>query len=576
MNKLSKSIKGLILVPVFILGFLAIFTCGTAQMNLKNVNGNATDIADVKMKAISDLGSIQSDAQEIHKLALSHIVATQYNTMISIVDSIQEKEAQLDKNLTTFKKGATKESQKNIEELEENYQNFKLALNNLLAFSANLKSEAAYETANGDLASFGEAMEKNITSLINETTKEAEQSRKELSTVYKTAMIGSVVVTIICVFAIFGAVYIVTRKVVSPITKAKNEISEIISDIDARQGDLTKRVTVVSDNEIAQLALGINAFLKKLQDILGLITDNSLKMETVVEEVLDSVQTSNDSATDLSALTEELSATMQEVSNNTAVINRNVDAVRDEVSSIAQRTVEINEYSKNMKSNADEMEHTASANMDTTNQKVKEISDVLNQAIINSKSVDQVNNLTNDILSISSQTNLLALNASIEAARAGEAGRGFAVVAEEISQLAASSRETANHIQEINAVVTEAVHNLADNSNMLITYLNEDILPEFASIVDMGGQYKNDSTYIEDVMNEFAGKTEELNNVISEIATSINYITSAIEDGVDGVTGAAESTQNLVVDMENITNRMNENKEIAAELKKETDVFVEL
>ena len=62
--------------------------------------------------------------------------------------------------------------------------------------------------------------------------------------------------------------------------------------------------------------------------------------------------------------------------------------------------------------------------------KVGNILDVLNKAIEDSKSVDQVNNLTNDILNISSQTNLLALNASIEAARAGEAGKGFAVVAE--------------------------------------------------------------------------------------------------------------------------------------------------
>ena len=74
----------------------------------------------------------------------------------------------------------------------------------------------------------------------------------------------------------------------------------------------------------------------------------------------------------------------------------------------------------------------------------------------NSKSVDHVNELTDEILNISSQTNLLALNASIEAARAGDVGRSFSVVADEIRLLADSSRETANKIQNINSVVISA------------------------------------------------------------------------------------------------------------------------
>ena len=229
-----------------------------------------------------------------------------------------------------------------------------------------------------------------------------------------------------------------------------------------------------------------------------------------------------------------------------------------------------------MKARADEMEHAAKANRDSTSEKVNEILNVLNQAIEDSRSVDQVNTLTNEILSISSQTNLLALNASIEAARAGEAGRGFAVVAEEIGQLANSSRDTANRIQDINAVVTAAVHNLAENANNLVTYMNDSILPEFEEFVATGGQYKEDATYIESVMNEFAEKTDELKVVMDEIAGSINTITAAIDEGVNGVTGAAESTQVLVEDMDNISKRMDENFEIAGDLKKETSVFTRL
>ena len=264
---------------------------------------------------------------------------------------------------------------------------------------------------------------------------------------------------------------------------------------------------------------------------------------------------------------------MQEIGESASVINQNTEAVLEKVVEIAGKSGEINEYSKGMKESADKLEADARTNMERTNLKVNEILNVLNQAIEDSRSVEQVNGLTNDILNISSQTNLLALNASIEAARAGEAGRGFAVVAEQIRQLADSSRETANHIQQINGIVTNAVHNLSDNADNLVSYMKESILPEFAAFVEGGAQYRENATYIESVMNEFTEKTDALKNEVDSIADSISNITHAIEEGAKGVNGAAQSTQTLVADMDNINERMNENREIASALQKETDVF---
>ena len=267
---------------------------------------------------------------------------------------------------------------------------------------------------------------------------------------------------------------------------------------------------------------------------------------------------------------------MQEVANSAGVINNNTEAVRVEVDEMAEKSRQINDYSKTMKEHADVMEQNAKTTMDETNDKVQQILESLNQAISDSQSVDQVNSLTDDIMNIASQTNLLSLNASIEAARAGEAGRGFAVVAGEIGTLAENSRQTASNIQEINSVVVNAVHNLSDNANDLVAYMQNSILPEFQRFVEDGEKYRQNADYIESVMTDFTDKTEGFKDTFNEIAESINSITTAIEDGVKGVSSAAESTQNLVYDMDTISKRMDENQRIAQELDEETAIFTKI
>ena len=234
------------------------------------------------------------------------------------------------------------------------------------------------------------------------------------------------------------------------------------------------------------------------------------------------------------------------------------------------------EYSVTMKENANEIEHKTRVNMQTTSENLEKILDVLNKSIEDSKSVEQINNLTKNILDISNQTNLLALNASIEAARAGEAGKGFAVVADEISNLAESSKQAANNIKEINEVVTEAVFNLSNHASDLVLYMNDSIVPDFKLFVEAGSKYKEDSSYIHNVMDEFSIKTNELKQSTIEIAEAINLIAAAISEGAEGINGMAESTQKFAMDVEEISDQMNTNHEIAVALKKETEIFQNL
>lgn len=570
------STKMIILIPVFVIGIISIISSVLAVKNIRKVNENATQIANGYMVCIADLGSIQIETEKIHRLGLSHIVATDLDSMISLVDAIRSEQTVLDEYLSDFEQFIDDSDRENYEAILSNYEGLKYENANLMAYSANGDKEAAYALANGAISEYADKIDQNIMAIQKVVNNNADTAKQQLTKVYKYSLTVSFVTIAVSMASLLFAVFSVLKMVIVPLSKTKNEINEIIDDIDRREGDLTRRVTIMENQEVAAVGSGINLFMGKLQDIFKTIIHNSKRMETVVNEVRESVMTSNSSVSDLSALTEELSATMQEMSDNAALINSNTESVAGEVNQIAERTTEINNYTKEMKGHADSMESAARSNMESTGTKVNEILEVLNRAIEDSNSVNQVNSLTDDILNIASQTNLLALNASIEAARAGDAGRGFAVVATEISQLAAASQEAANRIQQINSVVTQAVHNLADNANGLVQYMNESILPEFEEFVTAGSEYKNKATYIENVMNEFESKTDSLKNTMVEIQRSINTIAHAIEEGAKGVSNAADSTQVLVTDMENISNRMDENFEIATDLKKETAIFTKI
>ena len=566
----------LILIPVFVVGFVSVISSGLSLKNLSKVNDAASQIVDTSMVGTEMLNDIEMETVNIHTLALAHIISTDLSSMIDIVSEVRNHEEKLKQLLDDYNPYVTLETKRNYRIICENYTSLVKECGNVMAYSAAGKNEEAYKTANGSIAKYSNNIEKAISSMREHVNSVTQEERKSLESTYRASVVTCTFTIAISIIALLFVVFAVVTMVIKPLLRTQKEINGIIVNIDNKKGDLTQRVTPINNAEVDAVGKGINVFMTKLQAIFKAVVTNSARMERVVDDVRQSVQTSNSSVSDLSAVTEELSATMQDISENASVINTNTDNVAKEVELIAEKTDELTGYTKDMKAHAQSMESVARTNMESTDRKVSEILEVLQKAIEDSNSVKQVNSLTNDILNIASQTNLLALNASIEAARAGEAGRGFAVVASEISQLAAASQEAANNIQRINAVVTNSVTNLSDNANGLVSYINDSILPEFERFVESGVEYNDKASFIEGTMTDFKEKTDSLKQSMLEISSSINTISHAINEGVNGVVSAADSTQLIVEDMDNISHKMDENYEIADSLKKETSIFIKL
>ncbi len=527
--KSNLSIQQRLILPIILLGVVALISNILSVFSINNVNSNASKIVDDYMVGSETLQNIRYSTTNIHKLALSHIVATDYNTMITVVAQIKEEEEALEAFLEEYQQYITVDEEEIYNQLLRNYESFKHSLVYLVCASADSKTQDAYAYANGDVANYGTAIESDTNELYMAVSARTESARKKLLAVYIISLIIGAAAIVTCLVLVLAAIRIIKQYVITPIRGTVNTLQE-----------------------------------------------SSEKLDSVTGEVLRHARTSGQSARGLSSLAQSLSQAIQKVASNASNINNSAADIRGDVNDMAEECSAITEYSSAMKLRANEMEASAQTNTEVIRRKVSDILEVLNEAIENSKSVDQVNSLTKDIVAISSTTNLIAINASVEAMRAGDAGKGFAVVAREIKGLADSSGETAKRIQEVNEIVTNAVHNLSRHSQDMADYLNKTILTEFQEFVCSGRQYKEDADYVKEMIDAFNSRADRLRNSMSEIADSIGSITRAIDEGAAGITGVADSTKSLVEDMTDITNRMDINREIVEDLKKQMEVFADL
>lgn len=231
---------------------------------------------------------------------------------------------------------------------------------------------------------------------------------------------------------------------------------------------------------------------------------------------------------------------------------------------------------KYIKAEAEEIKVNVNRKKSDTGNKMESLSAVLESAVKDSEKVSQINDLTDEILSIASQTNLLALNASIEAARAGEAGRGFAVVATEISSLADNSRQTAANIQEISKEVTEAVHNLSANAKEVMEFINTTVLADYDDFVATGDKYENTASVISELLDTFKDKANHLDEIMGEMVESIASISNSVSESSEAISMSAENATNLVGEIQEIKDAMDQNATVTDRMEKTTQRFASL
>ncbi|MGB3224616.1 MAG: methyl-accepting chemotaxis protein [Desulforhopalus sp.] len=291
-------------------------------------------------------------------------------------------------------------------------------------------------------------------------------------------------------------------------------------DIAEGEGDLTKRIVLKSNDEIAELAKLFNIFIEKLQGIIGSISANtkklgqeSMNLSNFASSLSKSAQDTSGRSGNVAAATEEMSANLNNVAAAMEESTTNTSMVASAAEEMTATINEIAEYS----GQAHGISLKAVKQAQGTSERMTRLG----------ASADAISKVTETITEISEQTNLLALNATIEAARAGEAGKGFAVVANEIKELAKQTAmatlDIKTKIDDVQQTTTGTVKDIQEISTV-INNVNEIV----ATITRAVGEQSKATQEIALNINQAAEGLGEVNENVSQVSVVASTITHDI------------------------------------------------
>lgn len=360
-----------------------------------------------------------------------------------------------------------------------------------------------------------------------------------------------------------------------------NSLSKGIANVKDRLGLMENgNFDFVMDNamlrrkdEFGEISNSFHNVQLKISDIMTAIQQESEKVKETAESSAVNITQIHDNIEDISTTTEELSAGMEETSASTEEMNASVSEIENEVSSMKEKTLEGENLAGEIKKRAERLKDETAVSHQNATQIYERTNKQLRVSIEKAKAIEEIKELSQTILQITSQTNLLALNAAIEAARAGESGKGFAVVADEIRVLAENSKNAVSRINDITINVSDAVGNVVDDSKSLLEFVDNQVLKDYEMLVDTSRQYNTDADQVHSMVLEINDIAEQLHKTMLQIRAAIDEITTAAGEGAEGATDIAAKVSDIALKTNDVLKQAEENKISAVKLDKMIEFF---
>lgn len=327
--------------------------------------------------------------------------------------------------------------------------------------------------------------------------------------------------------ALSGAlIYFVLNHLYQPILALRQTIHELASG----NGDLTKRLEVKGNDELADISSDINKFVTQLQNMMTSLRNVGDEVSSASTELAAVMTQSDANAIEQKAQVDLMAAAITELSSSAV----QVDASATQADNMAKEVLDLSISGSQKANDAARLSSRLSDQMNETS----------NEVMVLNEQTEKINEVITVINTISEQTNLLALNAAIEAARAGELGRGFAVVADEVRVLAGKTQNSTQDIQQI-------IEELQVKSQLVVHSVEQSIstIKETTEMSEgTSEQLKLISQSIENISEtnaEMAEAANEQSRAISSISENVNIITESINQNVEGIQESAQASNHL-------------------------------
>ncbi len=563
-------IMGLLLL----LAITAISCVGVLVWTLQSVIGTSDQIVSEQVAEQEKISTLSRQFTYINSQVLTHVMTTNSVTMDTLSEKILQDITDMEQQIEEFGYLLSEgdERKEALDSASAELAKYRKTVESLLVTSAENKTQA-YVSATSNLPMFNEHIENYMNRMLEITAQEMEQAQGQMeqsaARVPGIISVASIALLVVVIVIMLG----LRLWVIGPVKKATKQVDELVEGIRCNKGDITKRIHVGSRDEVGRLAIAINDLVAQMQIIIRAITEGCGQMEEKQADIISNVEKVNATADHTMQNLGIMSEGMQLVTGAIDGVQQDTGVLDHTVENMLEVAQNGRDYAADIKEKAGKMKATAVESKQEATLVMKEIDTAMTESIANSRQIHKITELTEEILGIAGTTNLLALNASIEAARAGEAGRGFAVVAEEIRKLADSSRESANNIQEISNRVVESVEELSENATRLLEFMNTRVMKDYDALEDTGSNYHEAADHVDEMMNEFGQKIDELLSVLQNVNTANTQMEATVGDSTEKLSAVEKNNQGLQQEMKDISYAVEELAASVGQLKESIRCF---